>query len=119
MNDTQMNGALDRMVREYLKALDRALTNLPSGRRAQLIEEIRAHVAELRAEHPIQSVADMESLLERVGRPEDIAAAAMDDQQPVRGARFSRRFVTGVVLAVVVVPIAAAVGAAALASRPV
>jgi uncharacterized membrane protein len=73
----------DVLTREYLKRLDKALAPLPRARRAQLVAEIAEHVATARAQLERPTDADIESLLDRMGRPEDIAAEAMGLERPV------------------------------------
>jgi hypothetical protein len=77
-------------LRAYFKDLDAALSQLPRGRREQLIGEIRQHVTERLAEQPPQSPAELRNQLDRVGRPEDIAAAALEEEPERR-----RRLPTG------------------------
>jgi hypothetical protein len=64
---------LHPLVAEYLKRLRRAAARLPPGRRAELIAEIEAHLAD--ALDP--GVTDAEALhaLRRLGPPEAIVAA--------------------------------------------
>ena len=63
----------DRMVEEYLRQLDAALKGQPEGRRLQLVDEVRSHIAEGRALLGDPSEADIRTLLERLGTPEEIA----------------------------------------------
>jgi uncharacterized membrane protein len=73
----------DVLTRDYLKRLDKALAPLPRARRAQLVAEIAEHVAIARSQMENPSDADISSLLDRIGRPEDIAAEAMGTEPPV------------------------------------
>ncbi len=96
----------DRIVTEYLERLDTALRPLPSARRRQLVDQIAEHVAEARAELPHPDEVAVRSLLDRVGQPEDIAAAALEaDQDGVDRGR--RGLVVGAVVAVAAATIAA------------
>lgn len=63
----------DRVVEEYLRQLDVALKGQPEGRRQQLVDEVRSHIAEGRALLGDPSEADIRTLLERLGTPEEIA----------------------------------------------
>jgi hypothetical protein len=70
----------DQLVARYLQRLRSAASGLPADRRAELIEEITAHNAEARAAGPASpggspSVPD---ILEQLGDPAQIAAAAAD-----------------------------------------
>jgi hypothetical protein len=75
----------DQLVAEYLRRLAAAAQSLPADRRDELIEEIRAHIAEARALGPdatgeaATSVADT---LARLGEPDDIVHAAADQAGP-------------------------------------
>ena len=76
-----------RAVDEYLRELERSLRTAPPDRRNELLTEIEAHIDALLAEHgTAPSDADVRNVLERVGRPEDIAQEARDeiDAAPVR-----------------------------------
>src|SRR5687768_6352797 len=76
-----------RAVDEYLRELERSLRDVPRERRHEILTEIEAHIDALLAEHgPAPSEADLRNVLERVGRPDDIARAARDevDAAPVR-----------------------------------
>jgi hypothetical protein len=81
--DLPAQGDLDGMVDRYLAELDRALVRLPLSERDQLVGEIRDHITELRTERPARDASDMEALLNRVGLPEDIAAAALEGREEV------------------------------------
>jgi hypothetical protein len=75
----------ERTLRAYFKDLDAALSELPRARREQLGREIREHVDHALAQQPPKSPAELRDLLDRVGLPADIAAAALDEEgQPVR-----------------------------------
>ena len=83
MSDVPLRSDLDRMVERYLTELALALQRLPMSERDHLLSEIREHIAELRAERPARDAWDMETLLNRVGLPEDIAAAALENVEDV------------------------------------
>ena len=83
MSDVPLRSDLDRMVDRYLGELALALQRLPVSERDHLLGEIREHIAELRTERPPRDAWDMEALLNRVGLPEDIAAAALENVEDV------------------------------------
>jgi hypothetical protein len=68
------------VLRAYFRELDEALSGLPRSRREQLRGEIREHVDEMLTQQPPDSPAELRNLLDRFGRPEDIAAAAMEEE---------------------------------------
>jgi uncharacterized membrane protein len=74
-----MNGTTDRAVDRYLERLRRSLSDLPAGRRGEIVDEIEEHIAEALAEiEPVATDADVRNALERVGDPDDIAAEARE-----------------------------------------
>lgn len=75
----------ERLVDEYMQRLASAARVLPKERQAELLSEIRFHVADaLRASDAVDEV-DVRNILERIGTPEEIVAAAVEGQ-PVPGA---------------------------------
>jgi hypothetical protein len=79
MSDVPLRSDLDRMVDRYLGELALALQRLPVSERDHLLGEIREHISELRVERAPRDAWDMETLLNRVGLPEDIAAVALEN----------------------------------------
>lgn len=73
-----MNGTRHREVGEYLRRLQRSMSDLPAERRDEIVAEIEEHIAEDLAEHPDPTEADVRNILERVGKPDDIAAEARE-----------------------------------------
>jgi hypothetical protein len=67
---------VDALCAEYLSRLDAALSDRSIRQRQQILEQITEHLNEALGELPVQSEAAVRSILERLGRPEDIAAAA-------------------------------------------
>jgi hypothetical protein len=68
--------AADEAIDRYLDRLDHALTDVPSARRDELVQEIIEHIAEARWDLPDRDdQAAVLTLLERLGSPEEIAAA--------------------------------------------
>ncbi len=80
-----MSSTDDQMIADYLGRLAEAAAILPPDRRAELIDEITTHIAEARAAQA--AVEDgtpdtVATVLERLGRPQDIAQAAADQAEP-------------------------------------
>lgn len=69
----------ETLVQEYLERLARAADRLPPDRRAELVEEIREHIDSAVAAGEAGSEAELRDLLDRLGDPEEIVAAAADD----------------------------------------
>jgi hypothetical protein len=74
------------LVAEYLARLERAAAVLPPHRRAELLEEIAEHIATARAAEPAGDEAGVRTILDRLGEPEVIVAAAQEDLTPAWGA---------------------------------
>ena len=92
----------EALVDDYLRRLERAAYALPPERRAELVLEIRGHIAEARdsAAGPTDE-AWTRTLLDRLGTPEEIVAAAEQISDPTPRPPGSwepivRRFVLGV-----------------------
>ena len=66
----------DRLVADYLRRLTSAASALPADRRAELIEEITAHIAEARAAQGQTPIVP--DILERLGDPAQIVQAAAE-----------------------------------------
>jgi HAAS len=107
-------------IKRYLERLSRAAHDLPRGRRRELLSEIELHIRMALAQTPCANQEELEALLEKVGAPAEIAAAATDQavapiQRPpgaiafLRGHRPRRLIMTLVALALVVFAIGAAV----------
>ena len=73
-----MNVHADPQVDDYLRRLDAAASALPAHRRDELISEIRDHLQEGLRQAPAGDETAVRNLLERLGPPEEIAAAAAD-----------------------------------------
>jgi uncharacterized membrane protein len=74
----------DQLVADYLRQLTAAASALPADRRAELTEEITAHIAEARAAGPASrdGPRTVPDILERLGDPAYIVQAAAE---PVPG----------------------------------
>lgn len=73
---------IERILSSYFKELDAALASVPEPGREQLVSEIREHVDNALAHKPPSSPWDVRELLQRVGTPKDIAAAATEEEDP-------------------------------------
>lgn len=85
---------LDGIVKNYFRRLEGMLARLPDAEREPLLAEIRSHVKEARAEFSSENEETIRELLDRVGRPEDIASEAIGEPVERRG-RLSRRALIG------------------------
>jgi uncharacterized membrane protein len=86
---------LDGLVEEYLAQIERGIAELPGARRTELLGDLREHIATARAELPVETEAGIRAILDQLGDPEVIAAAAHDAADlPVSGDR-RRRFRIG------------------------
>jgi hypothetical protein len=68
----------DALVDDYLRRLDAAASTLPADQRDELVSEIRDHLQEALRQTPAGDQAAVRNALERLGSPEEIAAAAAD-----------------------------------------
>jgi uncharacterized membrane protein len=68
----------DQLVEDYLARLHTAARSLPAERRAELVEEITAHIAEARMAGPSASPVDVRNILDRLGDPADIVRMATE-----------------------------------------
>ena len=72
-------GTGDRLASDYLARLDAAARALPADRRAELLEGISEHLASARDAGELGDEAAARTLLDRLGEPEEIVAAARDE----------------------------------------
>lgn len=75
----------DPFVRAYLDRLDRCAAVLPTDQRTELVEEISRHIADAMAMGQVRTEADMRTMLDRLGEPEEIVAAARADAGATSG----------------------------------
>ncbi|GAA1231622.1 HAAS signaling domain-containing protein [Oryzihumus leptocrescens] len=69
------------LVLDYLSRLEAAASHLPPERRVELVEEIRSHIDAARESGEARDPAAVRNLLDRLGSPEEIAAAAAPDRR--------------------------------------
>ena len=94
---------IDAIVSDYFRRLEALLSGLPAADREQLLAEIHEHVERARSGLPDETPAAIRALLERVGRPEEIAQEALGEQA---GSHHGRR---PLIVAAIVVAVVAAV----------
>jgi uncharacterized membrane protein len=68
----------DQIVSGYLARLEQALAGLPPARRAELVDDVRSHIAEARRGLAEETDADLLNILDKLGDPADIAADARE-----------------------------------------
>jgi uncharacterized membrane protein len=68
----------DQIISGYLARLEQALAALPPARRAELVDDVRSHIAEARRALGEETDADLLNILDKLGDPADIAADARD-----------------------------------------
>jgi hypothetical protein len=85
----------DPFVRAYLDRLDRCAAVLPTDQRTELVEEISRHIADAMAVGQVRTEADMRTMLDRLGEPEEIVAAARADAGATPGFTLSPPYIGG------------------------
>lgn len=73
-----MNKTRHREVGEYLRRLQRLMSDVPDERRDEILSEIEEHIDERLSAVPDAGNAEVRNVLERLGDPEDIAADARE-----------------------------------------
>ena len=76
----------NKLVQDYLRRLEQAAAQLPRARQAELVVEIREHIDDALLEAGAADEVAVRNVLERLGPPEEIAAAAGPVQR--RSGRF-------------------------------
>jgi uncharacterized membrane protein len=69
----------DDAVTEYLREVEVRLGSLPLLQRRELLADLEAHIANERSERNVQSEGEVLEILERLGSPEVVAAAAWEE----------------------------------------
>jgi len=92
----------DQLIDGYLARLNAGAADLPKGARQELVDDVRAHVAEARARETQETDATILNILDRLGEP----AALVADARERLGIRAPQQYRPGVleVLAVILVP---------------
>lgn len=73
------------VVAEYLHEVDQRLAGIPVLQRRELLADLAAHIAAEQAERNLSSEGEVIEVLERLGSPEVVAAAAHEEA----GTRFT------------------------------
>jgi hypothetical protein len=68
--------AHETRIQEYLDELDRAMGGMPAARREEIVRDVRAHIDSEIADGAATTDAELETLLDGLGQPAEIAAAA-------------------------------------------
>lgn len=76
------NSTADGLVDDYLTRLAGASQALPPDRRTELLAEIRGHIAASLSGAADADEAAVRTMLDRLGDPADIVAAAVEDDPP-------------------------------------
>lgn len=76
------NSTVERLVDDYLARLADAAQVLPPGRSAELVSEIREHIAASMSGGTGADEAAVRTMLDRLGDPAGIVAAAVEDDPP-------------------------------------
>jgi len=76
------NSTADRLVDHYLTRLAAAAQALPPARRTELLSEIREHIDASMNEGAGTDETSVRTMLDRLGEPDDIIAAAMEIDPP-------------------------------------
>jgi hypothetical protein len=76
MTSRQTAGEADKLVRRYLAQLDAALQGVDAARREEILSEVYEHIEQGRDGLDTDDVANIRTLLDRVGDPAVIAAEA-------------------------------------------
>ncbi|MEU4238829.1 hypothetical protein [Actinoplanes sp. NPDC026619] len=97
-----MNTKNTDVVAEYLHEVDVRLAGLPVLQRRELLADLAAHIASERAERNIQTEGELIEVLERLGSPDVVAAAAHEEFGPVTPPPARRQFRGGWLIAAIV-----------------
>jgi hypothetical protein len=102
MNRDQEPGSdADRLIEDYLRRLRSAARRLPRKSREDLLAQVGAHIAEARAAGEAASEAAARNLLDRLGDPEQIAAAVAAETIGPQHSRLGGLEIAAVVLLLV------------------
>jgi hypothetical protein len=70
-----MTSTIDRLVHDYLAALESAAAGLPPDARRDLVADIREHLDQALGSPPYDEIS-VRTVIDRLGEPEEIAAEA-------------------------------------------
>src|SRR5205814_394311 len=106
----------DQLIDGYLARLNAAAGDLPKAARQELVDDVRAHIAEARARKSEETDAALLNILDRLGEPAVVVAAARERL----GVRSMQPYRPGVleVFAVILVPLFWPVGVILLWMSP-
>jgi hypothetical protein len=95
----------DDLVTDYLRRLDEAGADLPAAEREELLDQIRSHLDEARTDERAGDPAYIRQVLDNLGTPDEVAAAAREQgtstgPREVREAGVTRETVAVVLLTV-------------------
>jgi len=97
----------DQTIADYLDQLEAALvrSGCSPSRRAEFVGEISEHIEQARAQLPVETEVSVKRMLDRIGRPDELAAEAAQDEATNQQAspRLRQMFLLGSVAAVVLV----------------
>ena len=109
------------VVAEYLHEVDLRLAGLPVLQRRELLADLAAHIASERAERNLTTEGELIEVLERLGAPEVVAAAAHEEAgttpQVPKPPRPARSYWPIVAIAVVVLAVLVLCSATMFVSR--
>src|SRR5947209_19869318 len=71
-------------IQRYLERLSTAARHLPRGQRSELVTEIEQHIREALLEAHVDNEAEMLTLLDQIGEPDEIAEAAAGPRTATR-----------------------------------
>ena len=72
----------DALIKSYLDDIERAVAPLPARQRRKLVDDISSRIAAARLELDFESEAAVREMLDRLGAPASIAAAATAESSP-------------------------------------
>ena len=76
---------IDRLIDTYLTRVDQALSGLTAGERAEILDDLRAHINDALGDPTLASEADARNVLERLGDPADVAREALQRSAGTNG----------------------------------
>jgi Protein of unknown function (DUF1700) len=105
-----VNETRHREVGEYLRRLQRLMSDVPDERRDEILYEIEEHINERLSTLPHAGGAEVRNVLERLGDPEDIAADARErfgvtTPGPQKMSKGTRRIIALVVALLIGIPL--------------